>query len=131
VLFIPLHRTLLKRLHIAKQKLVHQIDEVIYLLTKTQYDSHISKKDLGGDPCMAMMKEMFKSGHFEYLDNISLIQDNVAKVELLLQKQVVSPEKRNEITYLQKKMKKLMFRENLIGIVCSIFTLGIYKLFWV
>jgi dihydroxyacid dehydratase/phosphogluconate dehydratase len=121
---------LLKNLHITKQKLVQQIDEVIYLLTKTQYESHISKKDLGGDPCMAMMKEMFKSGHFEYLDNIALIKENVGKVELLLQKQVATPEKRDEITHLQKKMKKLMFRRNLVGIFCSIFTLGTYKLFW-
>jgi hypothetical protein len=33
---------------------------------------------------MAMMKEMFKSGHFEYLDNISVIKEDVEKVELLL-----------------------------------------------
>ncbi|MDR0649994.1 MAG: hypothetical protein LBG59_00885 [Candidatus Peribacteria bacterium] len=103
--------------------LVQQIDEVIYLLTKAQYESHISKKDIGGDPCMAMMKEMFKSGHFEYLDNIALIKENVGKVELLLQKQVASPEQRKNITYLQKKMKKLIFQKNLIGTFCSIFTL--------
>jgi hypothetical protein len=77
LLFIPLHRRILKKLDLAKQSLVKQIDEIIYLLTKTQFDAHISKKDLGGDPCMAMMREMFKSGHFEYLDNIALIKENV------------------------------------------------------
>ncbi|MDR2416394.1 MAG: hypothetical protein LBD75_07550 [Candidatus Peribacteria bacterium] len=79
---------------------------------------------------MAMMKEMFKSGHFEYLDNISVIKTNVEKVELLLRKQVVSPEQWNVVATFQKKMKKLIFRKNFVGSCCSIFTVGIYKLFW-
>ncbi|MDR2190779.1 MAG: hypothetical protein LBP53_06485 [Candidatus Peribacteria bacterium] len=129
MLFIPLHRKLLKRLQLTKQTLVQTVDEVIYLLAKAQYESKISKKDLGGDPHMAMMKEMFKSGHFEYLNNIALIQENVKKVELLLQKQVVSPELRSHIVLLQKKMKRLLFWDKGLGIFCSIFTVGIYKLF--
>jgi hypothetical protein len=76
-LFLPLHRKLLKKLTTTKHLLVQRIDEIIYLLTKAQYESHISKKDLGGDPCMALMKEMFQSGNFEYLDNIAIIRENI------------------------------------------------------
>jgi hypothetical protein len=79
---------------------------------------------------MAMMKEMFKSWHFEYLDNIAIIKENVGKVEILLQKQVVSPQQRDQVHTLQKKMKKLIFRKNLLGRICTIPTLGIYKAFW-
>lgn len=61
LLFIPLHRYLLKKLHLAKRLLVKQVDEIIYLLAKAQYSSGISERELGGDPHMAMMKEMFKS----------------------------------------------------------------------
>ena len=114
VLFIPIHRTILKKLNRAKQELVKQIDEIIYLLTKAQYESHISKKELGGDPCMAMMKEMFKSGHFEYLDNIAIIKENVGKVELLLNKQVVTEEQRNIVHIYQKKMNRLILRKKII-----------------
>lgn len=127
---MPIHRNILKKLDTAKQELVKQIDEIIYLLAKYQYESHISKRELGGDPHMAMMKEMFKSGHFEYLDNIAIIKENVGKVELLLQKQVVEPQQREQVTTLQKKMKKLIFRKKFLGRICTIPTLGIYKAFW-
>lgn len=126
----PLHRKILKKLHLAKQELVKNIDEIIYLLAKDQYASHISKRELWGDPHMAMMKEMFKSWHFEYLDNIEIIKTNVGKVELLLQKQVVSNEQRNKVDIIQKEMKKLIFWKNILGWICTIPTLGVYKLFW-
>ncbi|MDR0369083.1 MAG: hypothetical protein LBH96_00680 [Candidatus Peribacteria bacterium] len=61
LIILPFHRNILKKLHSAKQELVKNIDEIIYLLAKHQYESHISKRELGGDPHMAMMKEMFKS----------------------------------------------------------------------
>jgi len=111
---MPIHRKILKKLHIAKQELVKYIDEIIYLLAKYQHASKISKKELGGDPHMAMMTEMFKSGHFEYLDNISLIKENVEKVELLLQKQVVDEEQRTKVHSVQRKMKRLIFGRNLL-----------------
>jgi hypothetical protein len=79
---------------------------------------------------MALMKEMFKSGHFEYLDNIAIIKENVGKVELLLQKQVATPAQRDTVYRLQKKLKRLIFRKNLLGRCCTLPTLGIYKLFW-
>ena len=126
---MPLHRKVLTKLNTAKQELVKNIDEIIYLLAKYQYASRISKRDLGGDPHMAMMTEMFKSGHFEYLDNISLIQENVGKVELLLQKQVVTDEQRTNVHALQKKMKRLIFRKNFLGRIATVSTLGVYKLF--
>jgi len=130
ILFIPLHRKIIKKLEIAKQELVKNIDEIIYFLTKSQYESKISKKELGGDPCMALMREMFKSGHFEYLDNIAIIKENVGKVELLLQKQVATPQQRNQVHRLQKKMKRLIFRKKTLGRINTVSTLGIYKLFW-
>jgi hypothetical protein len=94
-----------------------------------QYDSRISERDLGGDPHMAMMKEMFKSGHFEYLDNIPLIRENVEKVELLLGKQVVVPEQWEQIYKSKKRIKKLILRSNIFGYIVVIGTLGGYKLF--
>jgi hypothetical protein len=128
-LFLPLHRKILRNLENAKKRLVKQIDEIIYSLAKTQYESHISRKELGGDPHMAMMKEMFKSGSFEYLNNISIIKENVGKVELLLRKQVATPEQWEEVDACQKKMKRLIFWKNFIGWLITIFTLGIYKPF--
>jgi hypothetical protein len=130
LILIPLHRKLLKKLRRLQETFVHQIDEIIYLLAKTQYASQISERDLGGDPHMAMMKEMFKSGHFEYLDNLAVIQANVEKVELLLQATVVSPEKWKEIHQLAGKLHRYLFRKKVIGWMASVPTLGIYKLFW-
>ncbi|MDR3169730.1 MAG: hypothetical protein LBU27_08600 [Candidatus Peribacteria bacterium] len=116
-------------MEVAKKGLVQQIDEIIYSLAKTQYAAHISKKALGGDPHLAMMKEMFKSGNFEYLQNISLIKENVGKVELLLRRPVATPEQRAAVATSQKKMKKLIFRIAAIGSFITIFTLGLYRPF--
>jgi len=69
---------------------------------------------------MALMREMFKSGHFEYLDNIPIIKENVGKVELLLQQQVATPQQRNQVHRLQKKMKRLILRKKILGRTCTI-----------
>ena len=129
IFFIPCHRALCKKIHTAKQELVQQIDEMIYLLAKAQYESAISRQALGGDPHMAMMGEMFRSWHFEYLDNISVIRTNIEKVELLLRKQIVSYEQWDLVTKYQKKLKRLYFRKKIFGFLSSVFTLGIYRLF--
>jgi hypothetical protein len=125
-----LHRKLLKKHNQTKKLLVKQIDEIIYLLARVQYVAPISKKELGGDPHMAMMKEMFKTGHFEYLDNIALIKENVGKVELLLQRQVARPDQREQVHLSQKKLKRLQILNKIFGYFCTIGTLGVYNLFW-
>ncbi|MDD2537590.1 MAG: hypothetical protein PHU61_03830 [Candidatus Absconditabacteria bacterium] len=129
-IFLPLHRKILRSLKKAEQDLVQLVDKIIYLLSKAQYQSNISKRDLGGDPCMALMKEIFRSGNFNYLDNIPRIKEDVAKVELLLQTQVGTEEERAQIAKLQKKMKKLIRWKKFFGRIITIFTLGIYKPFW-
>lgn len=129
MIFLPLHRKLLNHLEQTKKGLVQQIDEIIYALAKTQYAAHISRKVLGGDPHMALMKELFKSGSFEYFNTISIIKENLGKVELLLGKPVSTPEQRAAVETYQKKMKKLISLTTGIGSFITLFTLGLYRLF--
>ena len=129
ILFLPLHRWILRKINKSKQDLVKEVDEVIYLLAKSQYESHISKQQLGGDPHFAMMKEMFKSGSFEYLDNVDAIKNLVGKIQQLINVQIVTDEQRTRVAKIQKKMKIQRVLSKIFGIPICVFTLGIYKLF--
>jgi len=83
VIFLPLHRIILKKVVKAKKNLIDSVDRVIFLLSKAQY-SLSEDQILKFDPCFALMKTMFGSGHFEYIDNLDTIKENVKKVESLL-----------------------------------------------
>lgn len=128
-LLIFIHRKICKKYEELQKDLVNEIDEIMYLLAKYQYQSHLSKQTLWGDPHFMMMREMFKTGHFQYLDNIKIIKENTKKVELIFRNQIVSDEKRNTIAKMEKKLLKKKRHKNVLGRFCSIVTVGIYRLF--
>ena len=73
---------------------------------------------------------MFGSGHFEYVDNIDTIKENVKKVELLLKQRVISDDERNKIDKQRDSLKFHLFWRKLLGRELNIVTCGIYNLFW-
>ena len=58
LIFLPLHRYSLRKVVDAKKQLTDSVDEIIYLLSKSQY-SLSEKETLQYDPCFALMKTMF------------------------------------------------------------------------
>lgn len=76
------------------------------------------------------MNAMFQAGKFDYLDNIAMIKTNTQKVEQIFRNQIVNEEHWKEITKLEKKMIRKRKRNQRRGRLCTIPTLGIYKLFW-
>ena len=129
LIILPLHRYSLKKLKTAKQNLVNSVDEVIYLLSKAQY-SLSETQPLQYDPCFALMKTMFWSGHFEYLDNLDTIKENVKKVEVLLKQRVISDEQWKKIDNQKSSVKTNTFWSKLLGYELNLVSLGIYNLFW-
>ncbi|MBO7504643.1 hypothetical protein J6T66_00230 [bacterium] len=129
LIFLPLHRLSLKRVLKAKKDLVNSVDRVIYLLSKAQY-SLSEEQTLKYDPCFALMKTMFGSGHFEYIDNLDTIKENVKKVEILLKQRVISDDEWNRIDKQKKSLKFHTFWKKLFGYELNLVTCGIYNLFW-
>ena len=129
LIFLPLHRLSLKKVLKAKKDLVNSVDKVIYLLSKAQY-SLSEKQTLQYDPCFALMKTMFWTWHFEYIDNLDTIKENVKKVEILLKQRVISDEEWNRIDKQKKSLKFHTFRKKLFGYELNLVTCGIYNLFW-
>ncbi len=129
LLFLPLHRLSLRNVLKSKKKLVDSVDRLIYLLSKAQY-SLSEDQALKFDPCFALMKTMFGSGHFEYVDNIDAIKENVKKVETLLKQRVISDEERNKIDSERSSLKFHLFWRKFLGRELNIVTCGIYNLFW-
>ena len=129
MIFLPLHRLSLKRVLKAKKDLVNSVDRVIYLLSKAQY-SLSEEQTLKYDPCFALMKTMFGSGHFEYIDNLDTIKENVKKVEILLKQRVISDDEWNRIDKQKKSLKFHTFWKKLFGYELNLVTCGIYNLFW-
>lgn len=126
---MPLHRLSLRNVLKTKKDLTDSVDKVIYLLSKAQY-SLSENQALKYDPCFALMKTMFGSGHFEYVDNIDTIKENVKKVELLLKQRVISDDERNKIDKQRDSLKFHLFWRKLLGRELNIVTCGIYNLFW-
>jgi len=129
LVFLPLHRLSLRNVLKTKKDLTDSVDKVIYLLSKAQY-SLSENQALKYDPCFALMKTMFGSGHFEYVDNIDTIKENVKKVELLLKQRVISDDERNKIDKQRDSLKFHLFWRKLLGRELNIVTCGIYNLFW-
>ena len=129
LIFLPLHRLSLKKVKKAKQDLVNSVDRVIYLLSRAQY-SLSEQQALKFDPCFALMKTMFGSGHFEYIDNLDTIKENVKKVEVLLKQRVISDTEWEKIDKQRNNLKFHLYWRNFFGVELNVVTCGIYKLFW-
>ena len=129
LVILPLHRLSVNKVKKAKQDLVNSVDRVIYLLSKAQY-SLTEHQALQYDPCFALMKTMFGSWHFEYIDNLDTIKENVKKVETLLKQRVISDEEWSKIDKQRSNLKFHTFWSKLFGYILNIFTCGLYNLFW-
>ena len=129
LIFLPLHRLSLKKVLKAKKDLVDSVDKVIYLLSKAQY-SLSEQESLKYDPCFALMKTMFGSGNFEYVDNIDTIKENVKKVETLLKQRVISDEEWSKIDKQRDSLKFHTFWKKFFGYELNVVTCVIYNLFW-
>ena len=122
LIFLPLHRLSLKKEKKAKQDLVNSVDRLIYLLSKAQY-SLSEEQALKYDPCFALMKTMFGSGNFEYVDNIDTIKENVKKVETLLKKRVISDEEWSKVDSQRSSLKFHLFWRKFFGYELNLVTL--------
>ena len=129
LIFLPLHRLSLKKEKQAKQDLVNSVDRLIFLLSKAQY-SLSEQQALKFDPCFALMKTMFCTGHFEYIDNLDTIKENVKKVEKLLNQRVISDEEWSKIDSQKSSLKFHTFWKKFLGYELNTVTLCIYNLFW-
>lgn len=129
LIILPLHRLSLRKAEQAKKDLTVSVDEIIYLLSKAQY-SLSEQQTLQYDPCFALMKTMFESWHFEYIDNLDTIKENVQKVEVLLHQRVISDEQRNNIEKQRKSLRNHLNRSHILWYELNIVTLWIYNLFW-
>ena len=129
LIFLPLHRLSLKKEKKAKQDLINSVDRLIYLLSKAQY-SLSEEQTLKYDPCFALMKTMFGTWHFEYVDNIDTIKENVQKVESLLGQRVISDEEWKKIDSQRSSLKFHLFWKKFLGRELNIVTCGIYNWFW-
>ena len=129
LIFLPLHRLSLKNEKKAKQDLVNSVDRLIYLLSKAQYSLSESQA-LKFDPCFALMKTMFGTWHFEYIDNLDTIKENVKKVETLLKQRVISDEEWSKIDSQKSSLKFHTFWKKFLGYELNVVTLWIYNLFW-
>ena len=122
LIFLPLHRLSLRKEKKARQDLINSVDRLIYLLSKAQY-SLSEQQALKYDPCFALMKTMFGSGHFEYIDNLGTIKENVKKVETLLKQKVISDEEWNKIDSQKSSLKFHTFWEKFFGYELNLVTL--------
>ena len=129
LIFLPLHRLSLKKEKKAKQDLVNSVDRVVYLLSKAQY-SLSEQHALKFDPCFALMKTMFWSWHFEYIDNLDTIKENVKKVETLLKQRVISDAEWSKVDSQRSSLRFHLFWRKLFGYELNLVTCGIYNLFW-
>ena len=128
LIFLPLHRFILRNVKKAKQNLTTSVDEVIYLLSKAQY-SLSEEQALKFDPCFALIRTMFWSGHFEYIDNLDAIKENVKKVEVLLKQRVISDEQRKKIDSQKSSLKFHTFWSKFFGYEVNVLSIWIYNPF--
>lgn len=128
VLILPLQRLLKKKKIRLQKEVVAAVDEMIYLLARTQHLKQLNLKNLGGSPNIALMKSIFTKGNYNYIQSSSLILENMHKVESLLGERVISGEKEQNFTRLLKRIHFVSFFEGVFRGILTIATLGIFAL---
>ena len=129
VIIIPLHRMYKKKKLWLQKSLVIAVDEMIYLLAKTQHLKQLDLKALGWNPNVALMKSIFTKGNSDYIQGSFLILDNVHKVESLLWNKVIPAEKEAFFLKMIKKYHRISFFEAFFRSLAVIATFGVYLLF--
>lgn len=124
----PLHRWSKKKKSDLEKTIVMQIDEMIYLLAKHQYLSHIDMRSLGGNPHLALMTAIFTEGNCDYIQSGERILASMHKVESLLGKQVIASEVESDFLQKLRRFRLLKIVERILKILLAIATLGIYAL---
>ena len=129
VIIIPLHCMYKKKKFWLQKSLVIAVDEMIYLLARTQHLKQLDLKALEWNPNIALMKSIFTKGNSDYIQSSFLILDNVHKVESLLWNKVIPAEKEAIFLKMIKKYHRISFFEAFFRSLAVIATFGVYLLF--
>ena len=88
-ILIPIHKKFRKKRLEKEKEIVKEVDEMIYLLAKSQHEMNIDIRKLWWNPNIALMKSIFTKGECNYVKSTFLILDNIHKVENLLGKKII------------------------------------------
>ena len=128
-ILIPIHKKFRKKRLEKEKEIVKEVDEMIYLLAKSQHEMNIDIRKLWWNPNIALMKSICTKGECNYVKSTFLILDNIHKVETLLGKKIISQEKESWLITDSQKHNALKATENTFLRIITVPTLWIYYLF--
>ncbi len=123
IIFIPLHKSLVRLLHKKKERLTWEIDTLRYLVAKAQQKSEKTTENKG-------IKILFDLPKPDYFHHLVEIKQEIKSIEGGLWTSIVDDVARSRIEKMYGKRKSLNTFTNVYGRIVSAITIFVYKLFW-
>ncbi|MFA5747868.1 MAG: hypothetical protein WC872_02020 [Candidatus Absconditabacterales bacterium] len=127
-ILIKVHQDIIKTKKKLEQKGIWRYDNIRYIFSTFAYQSNLTGIDAISN--IQGLKVVFQSDKLNYFSNHKLIKTEIEKLEDALQKTIIPKEERSNINIIKGKIGILKIFENILGFITTIFTIGIYKLFW-
>ncbi|MCX6822504.1 MAG: hypothetical protein NTX91_00715 [candidate division SR1 bacterium] len=123
LIFIPLHKSLLRVLKKKKEKLTREYDTLRYLVAKAQKQNTMTTEFRG-------IKVLFDTTHPDYFHHHAEIKSEIKSIESGLGATIVDDVTRVKIEKKLKNYDSLKLFVNIFGRIISAITILVYKLFW-
>ena len=123
IIFVPIHKSLVRLLHKKKEKLTREYDTLRYLVAKAQKQSTPTTES-------RWIKILFDATHPDYLHHHAEIKQEIKSIESGLWAPIVDDVTRVRIEKKLKNYDSLKLFVNIFWRIISIITILIYRLFW-
>ena len=123
LLLMFIHSKLLKRQKKTHENVVILYDTCRYQVAKAQYESREVQDTKG-------INSVIDADHKNYLTNAKAIKQEILSIEDQLGQEIISPDQRKTIEKQTKNKNRLTISVQSIWWIITVFTIGIYKVFW-
>ncbi|MEI7919457.1 MAG: hypothetical protein WCH65_04600 [bacterium] len=123
ICLLSIHKKLIKKQTIYKQKIVELYDTIRYQVAKTQYATPSIQATPG-------IKTIMDAEHKTYEANTQAIQQEIKTMEQLAGSTIITEDQRVTIEKQISRKRRFSIIVNIFGRCITIITAGVYKLFW-
>ncbi len=123
VLFVIIHRRILRKHKRLHENIVLLYDTIRYQIAKTQAKNPSIQNN-------TWIKIVMDSAHQNYLAKAQEIQEEITDMEQKLGEKIITADQRTSIKKQSKAKRTMMLFVQVIGQIVTVLTVGIYKLFW-
>jgi len=129
VVFLVVHKLIIKKSISIKANYITKYDEIWYLVSLNMYEfNQQAKAQWKENQLMYWAKSIIWLQQNDYISNKKKIFQDIAKLEAYIWKKIISEELISQINWLHKNFSNSSFFQNMFWRILTILTLWLYRL---